>query len=414
MNERLLQLDKLRITKVENPQQPNGRRFIRWVVSLSLALTAFSLPPFYIWWKASEAIPVRLYIVRSPGGATPQPPATLFTGAGYIEAHRRAIVSTVVAGRAVEVPVEEGQYLDSGQIIARLDDAEIKAELQVAHSKVLAAEAELEAAQTAANDASPIFDRKQALLANKLISAEAFDDAKATYNAAQGNMKVRQRNLDEATSAQEQVKRNLTETVIRAPFSGVVTATSIQPGELLFPQSSGSSARTSVATIVDMTSLEAVVDINETFLDKLILGGPATITLNAYPTWKIDGDVIAISPTADRAKATVEVRVRPKVQDKRILPEMGATVIFMNPSSTETPSETSASTIAVPREAVQTLDDKHFIYLAEGETLSRRGVEVVGDPTGDFLPVTGVIAGEEIAIPIDARLQDGRPFRAVE
>lgn len=411
MNDRLVQLHKLRISETAAPQPANWRRNARWLVVGMLALAAFPVIYIYAQHANASAIPIRIYTISSPVEAASDQAPTLFTGTGYIEARRQAMVSTVIAGRAVDIPIEEGDYVQSGQIIARLDDANIKAELQVAQSRVFVAEAELEAAQTAFEDASPIFVRKQSLLSGKLISAEAFDDAKAEFNAAESNVKVRTRNLDEAKSTLESVKKNLDDTIIRAPFPGVVTALNIQLGELLSPQSGGSSARTSVATIVDLGSLEAIVDINETFIERLIPNGQAMITLNAYPDWKIEGDIIAVSPTADRAKATVGVRVKPKVRDGRILPEMGATVVFLGDDHEDHRPETGSET-TVPRQAVQAVGDKRYVYIVQGETLSQREVESLNQ-SGDMLQIRGVNIGEKVAMPVDQSLQDGWKVRIV-
>jgi RND family efflux transporter MFP subunit len=230
--------------------------------------------------------------------------------------------------------VQEGQAVSQGEIIARLDDTNIRAALIQSRAQVKQLQAALAAARMAADDARPIFLRNQRQLSDGLISQDTFDAAKASYDAVTTAVSVAEQNLEVAKAAVDVNLRYQDDTVIKAPFDGVVTVKTAQPGEVVSPQFSGGGG---IAKIVDMGSLEVDVDVSENFIHRVHPDQPATITLNAYPDWRIPAAVIAVIPTADRAKATVKVRVGFKKSDSRIVPEMGARVSFLNSTQQEPP-----------------------------------------------------------------------------
>jgi HlyD family secretion protein len=176
-----------------------------------------------------------------------------------------------------------------------------------------------------------MFERNRAQFAAAFVSAQAFDDAKASYDAARANLDVATRALGVAEASLAVAQRNLDDTVVRAPFGGIVTVKAAQEGEMVSPVSAGGGfTRTGIGTIVDMDSLEVEVDVSESFISRVETGQPVSITLNAYPDRRMPGRVIAIIPTADRAKATVKVRVGFEQPDGGVLPEMGARVAFLS------------------------------------------------------------------------------------
>ncbi|MYM90794.1 efflux RND transporter periplasmic adaptor subunit, partial [Rugamonas sp. FT82W] len=241
----------------------------------------------------------------------------LLSATGYVIARRQATISAKVSGRLTELHVEEGQHVLSGALIARLDDANSRALLAQT-------EAQLALSRSALADLAPIYQRAQTQLAEGLIAQEALDNAKANYDQAQATVGVAQANVAIA-------RQNQDDTVVRAPFSGVVTVKAAQPGEIVAPLSAGAGfTRTGIATIVDMDSLEVEVEVSENFISRVHPGQPCSVKLNAYPDWDIPARVIAAIPTADRSKATVRVRVALESKDERILPEMGVRVAFLD------------------------------------------------------------------------------------
>jgi len=265
----------------------------------------------------------------SPSSAA-APAASILDASGYVVARRQATVSAKITGKVVAVLIEEGRRVEAGEVIARLDDANARAQVAQAAAQVEQQRAMLTAAHVAFANAGPNFERNRAQFAAAFISAQVFDEAKASYDAAQANLHVATRALGVAEASLAVMQRNLDDTVVRAPFAGIVTVKAAQEGEMVSPVSAGGGfTRTGIGTIVDMDSLEVEVDVSESFISRVETDQPVVITLNAYPDRRIPGRVAAIIPTADRAKATVKVRVGFAERDAGVLPEMGARVAFL-------------------------------------------------------------------------------------
>jgi RND family efflux transporter MFP subunit len=254
---------------------------------------------------------------------------SLLDASGYVVALREATVSAKSIYKVNEVLVQEGQAVKRGEVMARLDDTNARAALEQSKAQVKQLEAALTAAKLAADDARPSFVRNQAQLAEGLISPQTFEASKASYDAAQTAALVAEQSLAVTKATVEINQRYEDDTVIKAPFDGVVTVKSAQPGEIVSPQFLGGGG---IAKIVDMDSLEAEVDVSENFINRVHSKQAASITLNAYPDWQIPAEVIAVIPTADRSKATVKVRIAFKQKDPRIVPEMGVRVSFLSGS----------------------------------------------------------------------------------
>jgi RND family efflux transporter MFP subunit len=288
------------------------------------------------------AVPTGAAPTGVPLGPARPGTTSLLDASGYIVARRRATVAAKITGKVIEVSLQEGQRVEAGQIIARLDDSNARAALAQSEAQVKQAEAVVASSQTAYEDALPIFRRNEREKAAGVISAQSFDQARTQIDAAKSELLVSQRALDAARAGREVAQRNLDDTIVRAPFSGIVTEKAAQAGEMVSPISAGSGfTRTGIGTIVDMNSLEVEVDVSENFIGRVLPQQPVRIKLNAYPDWDIPGAVIATIPTADRAKATVKVRIAISLKDPRILPDMGARVSFL--------STASPGSVGVPR-----------------------------------------------------------------
>lgn len=335
MDDKSALLERLRIDRSVDVPGPVVRK--RWPVWLAAALLALALALGAGWWVGHST--ARAPDPVAPAAIAPaQPPsrhASMLDASGYVVARRAATVSAKTIGRVDEVLVEEGQSVKAGQVVARLDDSNSRAALEQARAQLVQAEATLQAAKIALDDARPIYQRNEQQRAASVISAQDFDTAKAAYNTAESNYLIQQRAVETARANLAVAQRYQDDTIVRAPFAGVVTDKAAQPGEIVSPSTAGGFTRTGICTIVDMDSLEVEVDVSENFINRVRPGQPATVKLNAYPDWDIPASVIAVIPTADRSKATVKVRVGLKVKDPRVLPEMGARVGFLGDSTTE-------------------------------------------------------------------------------
>jgi RND family efflux transporter MFP subunit len=316
-------LDKLRIDRTPTPHQRSPLRW--WAIVLGAAVLV-GAGAVWMTRPAGHGIPLHAAGVTAAAPGATSASGSLLDASGYVVALREATVSAKSIYKVNEVVVQEGQAVKRGELLATLDDSNARAALEQSRAQVRQLEAALEAAKLAADDARPSFIRNGAQLAEGLISPETFDASKAAYDAAQTALLVAERTLSVAKATVQINQRYEDDTIIRAPFDGVVTVKSAQPGEIVSPQFLGGGG---IAKIVDMDSLEVDVDVGENFINRVHSKQTAVITLDAYPNWHIPADVIAVIPTADRAKATVKVRIGFKEKDPRIVPEMGARVSFL-------------------------------------------------------------------------------------
>lgn len=254
----------------------------------------------------------------------------VLNASGYITARRIATVSAETMGLITSVEVEEGMQVKTGQILATLDDSLAKVNLQLAAARVVSLEASISSTETDLTEAQRVLERINTLGKESYISEAQQTRAQADTDKLSAALKASRADIETARLQVKQQQELLDNHTIRAPFSGVVTVKNAQPGEIVSPSSAGGGyTRTGICTIVDMGSLEIEVDVNEAYIGRVKAGQPVKANLDAYPGWDIPASVIAIIPTADRAKATVRVRIQIETVDERILPDMGVKVAFL-------------------------------------------------------------------------------------
>ena len=327
-------IEELRRQPAELPG-PRRSRTATWVAVVVLGVIAAAVAYYATSRPASAPAPARTEAAAAPRTpAEVAPPVASAPGAsldasGYIVARRQATVAAKITGRVAEVLIEEGQLVEEGKVLARLDDSNARSERTHAAAERAYAQATLASARAALDDERPIFARAQQLYARGVQSAQDFDTAKAKHNQAVEAVSVAEKADDVAAANLAIAQQNERDTVIRAPFSGIVVAKTAQPGEVVSPISAGGGfTRTGICTIVDMRSLELQVDVSENFIGRVRPGGSVVVTLGAYPDWHIPAEVSGILPTADRSKGTVKVRIALQTLDRRILPDMSAHASF--------------------------------------------------------------------------------------
>jgi RND family efflux transporter MFP subunit len=322
-------------------------------------------------------------------------------------------VSAKITGKVTEILIEEGMRVKEGDVLARLDDTEARAQLALTKAQQTATRAQLAEIRAQLAQAERDLTRQQGLADRQLVSTQALEAALTQRNM----LKARLASLEEQVRvAQESVvvaQVQLDNTVVRAPFSGVVTAKAAQPGEMISPMSAGGSfTRTGIGTIVDMDSLEIQVDVNEAFINRVKPDQPVEAMLNAYPDWQIPGAVIAIIPTADRSKATVKVRIAINVKDPRIVPDMGVRVAFLEPPAT--PLAQPMSGVLVPAEAVREEGSAAVVFVYTNGKAERRSVALGETSSGQRRVRSGLRDGERVVLSPPASLQDGHPVTLAE
>jgi HlyD family secretion protein len=325
-------LKSLSIDRSPPPADPAGRwRLIAvgaGVVAVGALGWALFLRPAPQAPAASEAITASSAIA-APATASAAGPRGGLVASGYVVARRAATVSADIAGRLTSVLFEEGAEVEKGQILAQLDDTLAQYDLRLQQGRLQSARASIEALKAEMTEAQAQRERADKLIASEAVSAASLEAAvsrieslTARYASAQADVRVAEVAVQRQT---EFVERHR----VRAPFAGVIIAKNAQAGEILSPSSGGGEfTRTGVATLVDMESLEVEVDVNEGQIADIRPGQAATIILDAYTDWNIPGEVIAIIPTANRDRATIQVRVGFKERDPRVLPQMAAKVTF--------------------------------------------------------------------------------------
>ena len=413
MNDKSSLIEQL---KIERP--PDRERAPRWVWWVGGGLALFGLAGAVGWLAAPRGVPVRVATVEVAPAEVAVGPGTILDASGYVVARRQATVSAKITGKVVRVAIEEGQRVARDEIIARLDDTNARAAAAQARAQLAQAEANYTAARVAFDNAGPTFKRNEQQLAREVISAQTFDTAKAAYDAARTSLDVAARAVEVARAAVAFAERNLEDTIVRAPFAGIVTVKAAQEGEMISPNSAGGGyTRTGVGTIVDMDSLEVEVDVSENFINRVRPDQPVTARLNAYPDWAIPAHVIAIIPTADRAKATVKVRIGFDARDDRILPEMGVRVAFLDnaPSAPAEGSRTSSAqrALVVSPDAVQGSGDTGVVFVLNDDRVERRSVRLGARVAAGQVVLSGLNAGARLAAGDLSTLEDGAKVRVV-
>ena len=354
-----------------------------------------------IWWmNRPKPVPVRTALVLQSGGGSER---TLLNASGYVTARRKSTVSAKVTGKVTEILVEEGMKVEAGQILARLDSSNVEKSLHLAEAQAESARKALDETKANLNKAERELKRISQLAAEKVSSPSDLDSAEAEARSLQARL---DRQLADVAVAEREIalwKQQLDDMIVRAPFSGIVTSKDAQPGEMISPMSAGGFTRTGICTIVDMSSLEIEVDVNESYINRVSSGQPVEGTLDAYSEWQIPCKVIAIIPTADRQKATVKVRVGFAKLDPRILPDMSAKVAFR--SSGE--AKSTERKITVPKSAVRQRDGRDTVLLVQNGRVERRPVTLGGAQGDDVTIAAGLGGGERVVVDAPADLADG-------
>jgi RND family efflux transporter MFP subunit len=397
----------LRELRIDRDGRP-GRTRRRWLVLGLLALVVVAAA-LWVAWSRFSAPTVRTVTARAAapaGGAS-----SILDASGYVTARRQATVSAKITGKVTEVLIEEGMRVVEGAVLARLDDTEAKAQLALARAQLAAARSQDGEIRAQLQQAERDYARSQELFNRQLVPEQSMDAARAQRDTLRAKLAANQEQISVATESVGVAQVQLDNTIIRAPFSGVVVAKSAQPGEMISPISAGGGfTRTGIGTIVDMDSLEIQVDVNESYINRVTAGQPVEATLNAYPDWKIPGSVVAIIPAADRSKATVKVRIAIRSKDARIVPDMGVRVGFLDPGGSS-PRAPVATGVLVPADAVRA-DGAVFVY-AEGR-VERRSVTPGQTIGAEREIVKGLRAGERVVVAPPPSLKDGAAVRVTD
>lgn len=417
--------DELASLKIDHSARGGGGRAGPWIVAVLLIVgVAFG---GWSWMNRAQAAEVATATVVSRGG--PAAPDAVLNASGYVTARRRATVSSKVTGKVLEVNLEEGQSIRRGQVLARLDDSQVRAGLAVAQAQLAAARGAAAEDEARLREARLTLDRRTQLLEEGVVNRAEVDAAKAQVESIEARIALAHQQVHVSESLVQQRQTDLADMVVRAPFDGVAISKDAQPGEMISPVSAGGGfTRTGIGTIVDMSSLEIEVDVSENYINRVKPGQPVEAVLDAYPDWQIAARVITTVPTADRQRATVRVRIgfdpstrsgspragsRGDRLDPRILPDMGVKVGFLAARQPE-PAAAPERRLLVPQAAVRREGERAIVFVLRGEAVERRAV-TTGAAEGDLVTVlSGLTDGERVVIDGPTTLSDGARVRVRE
>jgi RND family efflux transporter MFP subunit len=337
---------------------------------------------------------------------TPAQESSVLTASGYVVAQRKAAVASKGTGRLVYLGVIEGDRVKKGEIIGRLESNDVEAVLGQAKASLNVAKAGLETAQAELDDAKNNFDREKTLFSQGSISKAEYDIANARYKKALAGIASAEANIQYGEANVRSAEVGVENTLIRAPFNGVVLTKDANVGEVISPFGAAAGSRGAIVTVADMTSLEVEADVSESNIEKIKEHQPCEISLDAYPDVRYQGYVNKIVPTADRAKATVLTKVRFNTLDEKVLPEMRAKVNFLNDRKSPAPGN-SVPILSIPASALTTRNGQNVVFVVDGETVTETAVST-GDTMGNRIEVKkGVSAGQKIVLHPSEHLSTG-------
>ena len=408
--------------KIHPHQRQGGARARVW---LAVAVAAVIAAAGAAWWLARDA-PVVVQAATVEARTTGVVAGAVLNASGYVTARRRATVSSKLTGKVIEVNVEEGMHVARGQVLARLDDSQVRAAHALAEAQLSAARRAIDEMEVRLREARLTLGRREQLKREGVVGQADVDAAQAEADSLVARIATAREQEEVAERQVALQQTQLDDTIIRAPFDGVAISKDAQPGEMVSPVSAGGGfTRTGISTIVDMGSLEIEVDVNENYINRVHPGQRATAVLDAYPEWQIPARVITTIPAADRQKATVLVRLAFErdgagaargnagegALDPRILPDMGVKVAFHG-ADHEAADAAPRPAILAPRNAVRAESGTNVVFVVgANEQIERRAVKV-GAEQGDLVEVvSGLTGGERVVVSPPAGLQDGARVR---
>lgn len=371
--------DLLNDLKIDRSDNNNSEKSpLLKIITLVVASIFILAVTKFIFLSEDELLEVSAYKAK-PAGQSNNSSTSVLDASGYVTARMQATVSSKITGKVLEVFIEEGMFVEKGQILAQLDDSSVQAELNFAKTQL--------------KEAQRVFNRTSELRKDNLASQASLDAAESQVDGLKARLDIS--------------KQIVADMQIRAPFSGVVINKAAQPGEMISPVSAGGGfTRTGIGTIVDMSSLEVEVDVNESYINRVQPGQPAITNLNAYPNWDISSEVIAIIPTADRNKATVKVRIGLLEKDARVLPDMGAKVSFLKDQIIEAPEKLEG--VMIPSSSLIKEGNLSYVFVIKNGLITKTKV-TVGSLSSNFSRISnGIEVGDNVVTDPNNELQNGQ------
>jgi RND family efflux transporter MFP subunit len=396
-------LSALRIDKDQRKERKTGKIFgILLIAILVIAAVAGAA-----YFTHNSAPVVEVAAAQKVGTG----PTALLNASGYVTPRRRATIASKITGRVTGVYFDEGVHVKEGQILAKLDDSDVKRSLDSAVADRNSTQAQISDFQVQLKNAEIQVHRAKELQAAGVQSQEVLDNALTSADSLRAKIALTKEQVAASVARINEAQQTVDNTVIRAPFEGIVVSKDAQVGEMVSPVSAGGGfTRTGIATIVDMNSSEIEVDVNEAYIARVLPAMPVTAVLDAYPDWQIPSKVRTVIPTADRQKATVKVRISFLKLDPRILPDMGVKVTFLG----DEPKKQAGAVdpvASVPSGALRDENGSKIVFLVKDNKLERRAVKIGNARGSDTEIFAGLAPGDMVVTKGPPDLHDGETIQ---
>jgi HlyD family secretion protein len=402
-------LSKLRLARGADGMLATGRRsgWRRWLTPAAIALTVVVAAGFAAVRFKAAPVEVEQATVTS---AYPYQGLSVLTATGYVVAQRKAAVASKATGRLEWLGVAEGSRVRQGEVIARLENRDVAAARDQAAANLKVARANLEQSRFELADAERAFKRSAELLRQNFVADAAHDVARARLEKAGAGVNSLEASVAVAQANLRAAEVSVDQTLIRAPFDGVVLTKAANVGDVVTPFSSATDAKGAVVTMADMKTLEVEADVSESNLSKVRVDQPTEIQLDALPDRRFRGVVSRMVPTVDRAKATVMTKVRFLDIDPRVLPEMSAKVTFLSEAVSD---DQRIARTAVSPAAIVTRDGRSIAFMVK-DGVAREVPVVAGERIADLVAVkSGLAPGDKVILHPAAKLADGARVKPV-
>lgn len=387
------ELEKLRIKREE--EETTGRSS-GWGKRIALLLFVVALIAGGYFLFTGPLRPAKEVQTTTAAVIYPSQANSVLNASGYVVAQRKAEVASKATGKLESLLVEEGTRVKKGQIIGRLDSQDVAAALE--QSK-----ADLQVAKASLVEASANFDRQKSLWDAKIGSRSEHDLAEAAYKRSAASVRAAEARIRAAEVQMEY-------TYIRAPFDGTVLTKNADVGEIVAPFGSAGNSKGAVVSMADMDSLQVEADVSESNIERVHVGQPCEITLDAFPEKRYRGEIHMIVPTADRAKATVLTKVRFLDRDERVLPEMSAKVAFLSKELEESQVDAKPK-ITIDPAAVLDRGTKKIVFVIQKEQITERTVKLGGMVGSAVEVLEGISAGDQVVLNPSADLKTGTKIK---
>jgi len=335
--------------------------------------------------------------------------SAILNATGYVTPRRRATIAAKITGRVTGVFFDEGTHVHEGQLLATLDDSDVKKALDSTKADRNAAEAAIKDFEVQLKFSQIELRRAEQLQQAGVQTQEQLDTASTNVDSLKAKIDLAKQQVQTSEAKIREAQQAVDNCVINAPYDGIVVSKDAQVGEMVSPISAGGGfTRTGIATIVDMNSNEIEVDVNESYIARVKDRQKVTAILDAYPNWEIPSHVRTVIPTADRQKATVKVRISFDKLDPRILPDMGIKVTFLSDEPLKK-ADANAPVVAalLPNEALHDENGKKIVFLVKNDKLERRAVSVGSAQGAETEILSGIVAGDAVVVKGPANMQDG-------